>query len=232
VCRRTGNRLPLRGFLLAATIAFGAALLVLLLLRFAPFGRSGKAPAYELILDPPLADHPLILQSGGADSFLEGIAGEIRAAGLGIDPTFRVAVSPELEAAFDPLRDQYDMDRVLGARSGARREPTPIVITGRHLFVEPFYTVLGRASNRGGVISTRWLDPVFLGEGESTEREAALFRRQLAKVLIHELGHARGLPHCDNRGCVMRSVEEAAEDFHRLDAVLCATCLERIRGAK
>ena len=37
--------------------------------------------------------------------------------------------------------------------------------------------------------------------------DATLFAERFSKVVIHELGHALGLSHCETPGCVMRDAE-------------------------
>lgn len=48
-----------------------------------------------------------------------------------------------------------------------------------------------------------------------------LLIQRMQKVAVHEVGHNRGLPHCDNQSCVMRS---AAERLSTIDAVKTRMC--------
>ena len=56
----------------------------------------------------------------------------------------------------------------------------------------------------------------------SSERQLI---ERLQKVVIHEVGHNLGLPHCkvDSR-CVMRDAAEKIQTIDEVDAALCEAC--------
>jgi archaemetzincin len=57
-----------------------------------------------------------------------------------------------------------------------------------------------------------------LGEGHQ------LLIQRMQKVAVHEVGHNRGLPHCDNQSCVMRSAAERLSTIDAVKARMCDQC--------
>ncbi|MBL8002633.1 MAG: hypothetical protein JNL05_11800, partial [Flavobacteriales bacterium] len=55
-----------------------------------------------------------------------------------------------------------------------------------------------------------------------------LFAR-LAKVVVHEVGHTRGLPHCADTLCVMRDAVERMSTVDGAGRRLCARCRDLLR---
>ncbi|MFP9118082.1 matrixin family metalloprotease [Flavobacterium sp. RNTU_13] len=56
-----------------------------------------------------------------------------------------------------------------------------------------------------------------------------LFYKRLEKVVLHELGHNLGLPHCENPKCVMTSAAEKISTIDNANASLCDACAKRIK---
>ena len=56
-----------------------------------------------------------------------------------------------------------------------------------------------------------------------------LFYKRLEKVVLHELGHNLGLPHCENPKCVMTNAAEKISTVDNANALLCDACAKRIR---
>lgn len=56
-----------------------------------------------------------------------------------------------------------------------------------------------------------------------------LFYKRLEKVVLHELGHNMGLPHCDNPKCVMTSAAEKISTIDNANASLCSNCARKIK---
>lgn len=57
-----------------------------------------------------------------------------------------------------------------------------------------------------------------LGEGHP------LLIQRIQKVAVHEIGHNRGLPHCQNGSCVMRSAAERLSTIDAEQATMCDQC--------
>jgi archaemetzincin len=132
-------------------------------------------------------------------------------------------------AAHDPTRNQYDADLILD-RVFHR-------VTGNHkvlgLLNVDLYTpsqnlnfIFGQAQLRGRValVSLCRLDQRFYGRPADPE---LLFNR-LTKESIHELGHAFGLPHCSDRGCVM-SFSNSILDVDRKGSSFCKSCRRKLQ---
>jgi archaemetzincin len=56
----------------------------------------------------------------------------------------------------------------------------------------------------------------------------ALFAERVKKVVIHELGHALGLPHCETPGCVMQDAEGKISTIDRSDGRFCPHCKKKL----
>lgn len=67
-----------------------------------------------------------------------------------------------------------------------------------------------------------------LGRGKV---DPSLFAERVNKVVIHELGHALGLPHCDTPGCVMHDAEGKISMIDRSDGRFCPHCRKKLGHA-
>lgn len=54
-------------------------------------------------------------------------------------------------------------------------------------------------------------------------------KSRLQKVAIHEVGHTLGLPHCEDRGCLMTDAKGNAKNIDRAQTEFCHNCIQKMR---
>ncbi|MCB0402415.1 MAG: Zn-dependent protease [Flavobacteriales bacterium] len=57
-----------------------------------------------------------------------------------------------------------------------------------------------------------------------------VFISRLKKIVLHELGHNLGLPHCPNENCFMRDAAETIKTIDQVQLNLCKDCLNQINN--
>lgn len=133
------------------------------------------------------------------------------------------------ELAFDSSRGQYNSTEILAQLldETAGSDAHVLGIASMDLFIPILTYVFGEAqlSGRAAVVSTYRLDNTLYG----LPANHRLLVDRLAKEAIHELGHNRGLVHCHQTVCVMRS-STYVEDIDLKSAQFCASCGQRARG--
>jgi archaemetzincin len=110
--------------------------------------------------------------------------------------------------AWDARRRQYETGRILRWLESRHAGAAKVLgLTDVDLFIPILTFVFGEAQlgGRAAVVSTARLSP---GNGSRGER---LLAERLRKEALHELGHAYGLVHCGNPGCVMGRSPGVAE---------------------
>jgi archaemetzincin len=134
------------------------------------------------------------------------------------------------ELTFDNSRGQYNSTELLAQLldESAGSDANVLGITGVDLFIPILTYVFGEAqlAGRAAVVSTYRLDPARYGLAANQR----LLLDRLAKEAIHELGHNRGLVHCNQATCVMRS-STYVEDIDLKSAQFCSACNQRIRAS-
>ena len=70
-------------------------------------------------------------------------------------------------------------------------------------------------------------DPAFEGSG-GPNRAQNWFRRS-TYVMVHELTHLFGLPHCIYYECTMNGVMNADEQIRRANYILCPICIKKLK---
>ena len=133
------------------------------------------------------------------------------------------------EVAFDNSRGQYNstllLSYLLTASTG--KETCILGVASVDLFIPILTYVFGEAQldGRAAIVSTFRLDNARYGLPDNP----GLLLDRAAKEAIHELGHTRGLIHCYNAACVMRS-STYAEDIDLKSARFCSACARRMRS--
>lgn len=129
---------------------------------------------------------------------------------------------PEPDFAYLKVRGQYDAKALMDfLAKGRPREVIRVGVTEVDLCLPVFTFVFGEAQVGGGV-AVASLCRLRQAEGGPPADRSLAYQR-LAKVACHEAGHALGLTHCREEGCLMRF----AGDLARLDALemwLCPAC--------
>ncbi|MEW6722633.1 MAG: archaemetzincin family Zn-dependent metalloprotease [Candidatus Micrarchaeota archaeon] len=111
-----------------------------------------------------------------------------------------------LTRSFRASRKQFDAEvllRELRRLAGSGDEGLTIFIIREDIFAGRLSFVFGLASKNACVLSTARLDPRFYGAVPDIPAAGALFKERIVKEAVHELGHCMGLPHCDDKKCVM-----------------------------
>ncbi len=131
---------------------------------------------------------------------------------------------PFPENCINSERKQYNAVCVMGFLPDI--EDGEIVgICEKDLYVEGLNFVFGIAESIGNkkcIVSTYRLKPSFYGKDEDKN----LIILRIAKEVIHELGHLKGLEHCGNRKCVMH-FSNSIYDTDFKDYKLCEKCKRR-----
>jgi archaemetzincin len=137
------------------------------------------------------------------------------------------APRPELTHAFDSVRNQYHVSKLMTDLLAAA--PTDafkvLGVAEVDLFLPIFTFVFGEAqlNGRGAILSTYRLRNEFYG----LRADADLLASRVRKEAVHEMGHAFGLTHCLDPVCVMRS-STYVEDVDLKSLEFCYTCRRQL----
>jgi archaemetzincin len=149
---------------------------------------------------------------------LDQISTQLRAR----DVTVRIKPSTSVpRECFDASRGQLKADMLLRRVALAKERPV-LGITDADCYADQLNFVFGIADLGAGsaIVS---LARLRAGASRST------FIARAIKEIFHELGHAVGLEHCDNRCCVMSFSNSLAEADAKGEG-LCAACRRRLRA--
>ena len=142
-------------------------------------------------------------------------------AGRLADKGFACTVLPAMSLpvdAYNPLREQYRVERLLEATRQAVAGRV-LGVTDQDLYAEGLNFVFGMAERpgRAAVITLARLHSA----------DAARFQARMLKEAVHELGHTLGLAHCPRSKCVM-TFSNTLADTDRKEAAFCAACRARL----
>jgi archaemetzincin len=130
--------------------------------------------------------------------------------------------------AFAPSTGQYDSAALLEeACTAAPRDALRIIaVTEVDIFMPPFTYIFGRAylDGKAAIVSFHRLRPEFYDEPSNQE----ITVERLSREILHELGHAFGLIHCDFPECAMSSAS-IVEHVDRKGLSFCPYCVELLK---
>jgi archaemetzincin len=131
------------------------------------------------------------------------------------------------EESFNRQRGQYDstelLERIKALKTGEKE--LVLGVTDVDLYVPGLNFVFGEADVISGVavISLTRLRQEFYGR----RADRRLFGQRAVKEAVHELGHACGLDHCADPGCIMY-FSNSIRDTDRKGPGFCGICKERL----
>jgi archaemetzincin len=102
-----------------------------------------------------------------------------------------------------------------------------LVICDIDAYSENLNFVFGEAYSRGGRVAAIYL-PRLRQEFYGLKSDKIVFHDRIVKEAIHELGHAFGLFHCNNKRCVMY-FSNSLQDTDIKDRSFCSNCKNNLR---
>jgi archaemetzincin len=170
---------------------------------------STAAPIHVAYADGPEPRWSDALVSGVADAFP--------------NPVRAMTVPLDLKPCLVPSRQQHHATLVLAALLRHRQDPCAKIlgVVAVDLFSPVLTFVFGQAQldGPGAVVSTYRLRSEFYG----LPADEGLLVERAIKECVHELGHAFGLVHCDDYGCVMHP-STAVDEVDLKGSAFCARC--------
>ena len=139
----------------------------------------------------------------------------------------RLQLKIDLAAAYSTTRNQYSADKVMKTLLEVAPDTGKLLaVLDVDIFVPIFTFIFGEAQLNGHValVSTWRLRP----ETQGGPPDRGLFMERVFKESIHELGHAFGLKHCYNPGCVM-NFSPTVEHVDEKNFGFCAHCERMLR---
>ncbi len=126
---------------------------------------------------------------------------------------------------------QYLADDLLREGDELKDDDIAIIITSEDIYTRGTTYIFGLATLNVGLVSFARIDPKFWDFVPEiyiySEKDKEFFLRQFRKVLLHELGHALSLGHCQQPECVMRYSNSPFELYSKGEDY-CGRCWNRL----
>jgi len=123
--------------------------------------------------------------------------------------------------------NRYQANRILSASNTMN-----VDLDGKVLILTSYDICTDRKLN--GVLHKNWGIFGLAGIGKqstviSTYRMKSNHNSRLAKVVVHELGHTYGIPHChENKNCVMNDAKGKGSTVDNVTLYICDNCRKKI----
>jgi archaemetzincin len=137
---------------------------------------------------------------------------------------------PEPEYAHLALRQQYDAGLILKALANPGATRLRLGLTAVDLCL-PILTYVYGEARLGGLVAVVSIHRLQRESPGGERPPHALVYRRLAKVALHEAGHALGLTHCLGQGCLM-AFSQTQSHLDDLDLGFCPACGERLAARR
>jgi len=124
-----------------------------------------------------------------------------------------------------PKGRQYLADEILEDGIRLVEDGIVIIVTSSDIYTRGTNYIFGLATLGAGLVSSARIDPKFWEFVPEIKYYADMgevfFLRQFGKVILHELGHALSLGHCQEPGCVMRYSNSPFELYSKGEDYCC-----------
>ncbi len=129
---------------------------------------------------------------------------------------------------------QYLADALIYAALQQGANGVVVVLTSADVYTRGTNYVFGLATRGSALISSARIDPAFWKDVQDVSRYASegrrFFESQYTKVLVHEVGHAFGLSHCNDWECAMHYSNSPIE-LYRKGEWYCQICLRKFASS-
>jgi archaemetzincin len=144
-------------------------------------------------------------------------------------PVYVLSLTAKPPAFLDLSKgERYSADSVLRWLSGRRPDSLSILVgvTGNDIFTnkpnKPVWGILGLGNCPGTACVVS--DARFAGSAPEK------YRHRLRTLVIHEIGHNLGLPHCKSPHCIMNDANEQIATVDSSGDDYCAACRRRLEA--